>query len=181
MPQQHQSQTAPHILHTGVQAWHVGDGAWVARLLRYAEEDTDPPNCYPRLAPEMALRLKTGCVGEDLYDGTYTILVTRKWPHSLMDGAVHDWWPALAPLPRLLHAPRRKRDNRGMSWEQFAARYRADLDGLPLSVQRSHLLLLARLLQQYPTVTLLSLEPSRGLPEAEVHAQRRVLWRWLVE
>ena len=87
----------------------------------------------------------------------------------------------LAPLPRLLHAPRRVRDNHGTSWEQFAARYRADLDALPLWLQNAYVLKLGKLLQRYPSVTLLSAEPSRGLPEGQAHTQRRVLWHWLVE
>jgi uncharacterized protein YeaO (DUF488 family) len=120
-------------------------------------------------------------MGEDLYDETYTILVMRTWPKSLAEEAVHAWWPLLAPLPRLLHAPRRARDNRGTSWGQFAARYRADLDALPLRLQNAYVLKLGRLLQRHPSVTLLSGEPNRGLPEGQAHTQRRVLWSWLVE
>jgi uncharacterized protein YeaO (DUF488 family) len=157
------------------------NGAWVASVLRYATAETLLPVRHTHLAPEMARRLRTGCLGEELYEDTYTILVMRQWPHHLPAGSVNAWWPILAPLPRLLHAPRRERDNKGTSWEQFAARYRADLDALPLPVQNTYLLHLAQLLQRHPTVTLLSLEPSCGLPEAEVHAQRRVLWRWLME
>jgi uncharacterized protein YeaO (DUF488 family) len=134
-----------------------------------------------RLAPELARRLRTAAMGEDLYDETYTILVMRTWPKSLAEEAVHAWWPLLAPLPRLLHAPRRARDNRGTSWGQFAARYRADLDALPLRLQNAYVLKLGRLLQRHPSVTLLSGEPSRGLPEGQAHTQRRVLWSWLVE
>jgi uncharacterized protein YeaO (DUF488 family) len=87
----------------------------------------------------------------------------------------------LSPLPRLLHAPRRARDNQGTSWEQFAAQYRADLDALPLWLQNTYVLKLGKLLQRHPSVTLLSAEPSRGWPEDQAHTQRRVLWRWLVE
>jgi uncharacterized protein YeaO (DUF488 family) len=124
--------------------------------------------------------LRIAAVGEELYDDTYTILVMRTWPKSLAENAVHAWWPLLAPLPRLLHVPRRSRDNRGTSWEQFAARYRADLDALPLWLQNAYVLKLGRLLERYPSVTLLSAEPSRGLPEGQAHTQRQVLWRWLV-
>jgi hypothetical protein len=73
------------------------------------------------------------------------------------------------------------RDNRGTTWEQFTARYRADLDALPMRLQHAYVLRLARLLQRYPSVTLLSAEPSRGLPEGRAHTQRRALWQWLVE
>jgi uncharacterized protein YeaO (DUF488 family) len=134
-----------------------------------------------RLAPELSRRLRTAALGEDLYDETYTVLVMRNWPKSLAEEAVHAWWPLLAPLPRLLHAPRRERDNCGTTWEQFAARYRADLDALPLWLQNAYVLKLGKLLQRHPSVTLLSAEPSRGAPEGQAHTQRRVVWRWLVE
>ena len=58
--------------------------------------------------------------------------------------------------------------------------YRADLDALPLRLQNAYVLKLGRLLQHNPSVTLLSPEPSRGLPEGQAHTQRRVVWRWLV-
>jgi uncharacterized protein YeaO (DUF488 family) len=136
---------------------------------------------HPRLAPDLARRLRTAALGEELYDETYTILVMRNWPKSLPEEAVHAWWPLLAPLPRLLHAPRRARDNQGTTWEQFAARYCADLDALPLCLQKAYVLKLGNLLQRHPSVTLLSAEPSRGQPEGQAHTQRRVVWSWLVE
>jgi uncharacterized protein YeaO (DUF488 family) len=139
------------------------------------------PVQHLRLAPELARRLRTAAVGEELYDETYTVLVMRNWPVSLAEDAVHAWWPLLAPLPRLLHTPRRARDNRGTSWKQFAARYRADLDSLPLRLQNAYVLKLGKLLQRFPSVTLLSTEPSRGLPEGQGHTQRRVVWQWLVQ
>jgi len=133
-----------------------------------------------RLAPELARRLRTAALGEDLYDETYTILVMRTWPKSLAENGIHAWWPLLAPLPRTLRAPRRARDNRGTTWEQFAARYRADLDALPVRLQNTYVLRLTRLLRRYPSVTLLSAEPSRGLPEGQAQTQRRVVCNWLV-
>jgi uncharacterized protein YeaO (DUF488 family) len=133
------------------------------------------------LAPELARRLRTAALGEELCDDTYTILVMRNWPRSLAEEAVDTWWPLLAPLPRLLHAPRRARDNHGATWEQFAARYRADLDALPLWLQNAYVLKLGKLLQRHPSVTLLSAEPSRGVPEGQARTQRRVVWSWLVE
>jgi hypothetical protein len=42
-----------------------------------------------RLAPQLARRLRTTALGEDLYDDTYTILVMRNWPKSLTENAVH--------------------------------------------------------------------------------------------
>ena len=134
-----------------------------------------------RLAPQLARRLRTAALGDDLYDETYAILVIRNWPKSLAEAAVHAWWPLLAPLPRLLHAPRRARDNQGTGWEQFATRYCADLDALPIWLQNAYVLKLGKLLHRHPSVTLLSAEPSRGLPEGQAHTQRRVLWNWLVE
>jgi len=156
------------------------DGPIAARLLQCATAEILLPVRHAPLAPELARRLRTGCLGEELYDETYIILAMRQWPRHVPAGSANAWWPILAPLPRLLHAPRRERDNHGTSWEQFAAQYRADLDALPLWLQNAYVLRLGTLLQRHPTVTLLSLEPSRGLAEAEVHAQRRVLWRWLV-
>ena len=155
--------------------------SWTPPLPPRASEQSLRPVRHIRLAPALVRRLRTGCLGEELYEETYTILALRQWPRRAAANTVNRWWPALAPLPRLLHAPRRVRDNHGTSWEQFAARYRADLEALPLHIQNTYLLLLGQLLQRHPTVTLLSLEPSRGQPEAEVRAQRRVLWRWLVE
>jgi uncharacterized protein YeaO (DUF488 family) len=146
-----------------------------------AEEEHVHSVRHLRLAPELARRLRTAAPGEELYDDTYTILVMRTLPKSLAENAVHAWWPLLAPLPRLLHAPRRARDNRGTTWEQFAAQYHADLDALPLWLQNTYMLTLGTLLQHHPSVTLLSAEPSRGLPEDQAHTQRRVLWQWLVE
>jgi uncharacterized protein YeaO (DUF488 family) len=134
-----------------------------------------------RLAPELARRLRTAALGDELYDDTYAVLVMRNWPKSLAEEAVQAWWPLLAPLPRLLHMPRRARDNRSTTWGEFATRYRADLDALPLRLQNAYVLKLGRLLHQYPSVTLLSAEPSRGLSEDQAHTQRRVLWRWVVE
>jgi uncharacterized protein YeaO (DUF488 family) len=139
------------------------------------------PVRHLRLAPELARRLRTAALGEELYDETYAILVMRTWPKSLAEEMVDDWWPLLAPLPRILHIPRRARDNRGTTWEQFAARYRADLDALPLWLQNAYVLKLGNLLQRHPSVTLLSAEPSRGVSEGQAHTQRRVVWRWLVE
>jgi hypothetical protein len=62
--------------------------------------------CLPR---DLARRLRTAALGEELYDETFTVLVMRTWPKFLAENAVHAWWPLLAPLPRLLHAPRRAR------------------------------------------------------------------------
>jgi uncharacterized protein YeaO (DUF488 family) len=146
-----------------------------------AEEEQVHSVRHLRLAPELARRLRTAALGEEVYDETYTVLVMRNWPKLLAEEAVDAWWPLLAPLPRLLHAPRRAQDNRGTSWEQFAARYRADLDALPLWLQNAYVLKLGKLLQRHLTVTLLSAEPSRGLLEGQAHTQRRVLWQWLVE
>jgi uncharacterized protein YeaO (DUF488 family) len=173
-------------LEGGCIRWHSLSAGNTERS-RITKHGTSPfeehvlPVRHLRLAPELARRLRTAAVSEELYDDTYTILVMRNWPASLAKDAVHAWWPLLAPLPRVLHAPRRARDNRGTSWEQFAARYRADLDALPLRLQNAYVLTLGKLLQRFPSVTLLSRESSRGLPEGQAHTQRRVVWQWLVE
>jgi uncharacterized protein YeaO (DUF488 family) len=118
-------------------------------------------------------------VGEELYDETYTILVTREWPLHLAEGGVHEWWPALAPSLALVRM-RRGASNAPMPWAEFAARYRAELDALPLHTQQTYLVWLGYLLTKHPSVTLLSREPSRGRPEAAVQSQRGVLSDWLV-
>jgi len=134
---------------------------------------------HARLPAEAARRLRTACVGDELYHGTYAIVVTREWPVHLPRCLVDAWWPMLAPGPRLLRAPRGP-DGARMPWATFAARYRAALDGLPLGVQHTTVVRLGWLLHRYPTVTPLSCEPGRGRPEAEAHTQRRALRDWLV-
>jgi len=126
-----------------------------------------------------ARRLRTGRVGDELYDDTYTLLVTRQWPLHLAEDGVREWWPALAPSLTLLRM-RRGASNLSMTWEDFAGRYRAELNVLPLHVQHTYLVWLGHLLAKYPSVTPLSCEPSRGQPEALVQSQRRVLHDWLV-
>ena len=118
-------------------------------------------------------------MGEELYDETHTILVTREWPLHLPEDGMREWWPALAPSLTLVRM-RRGASNAPMPWEEFAGRYRAELDALPLHTQQTYLVWLGYLLAKHPSVTLLSCEPSRGRQEATVQSQRRVLHDWLV-
>jgi uncharacterized protein YeaO (DUF488 family) len=118
-------------------------------------------------------------LGDELYDNTYTLLMTREWPLHLAEGEVQEWWPVFAPSLTLVRI-RRGVSNLPMAWEGFAGRYHAELDALPLHTQHTYLVWLGHLLAKHPSVTLLSCEPSRGRPEANVHSQRRVLYDWLV-
>jgi len=138
-----------------------------------------PSSRRAQLPPAAARRLRTGCLGEELYDDTYTVLVTREWPLHLAEDGVHEWWPALAPSLTLVRM-RRGASNAPMSWGDFAGRYRAELDALPLHVQQTYTVWLGHLLAKHPSVTLLSCELNRGRPEAIVHAQRCVHRDWLV-
>jgi len=138
-----------------------------------------PSSRRAQLPPAAARRLRTGCVGEELYDDTYTLLVTREWPLHLAEDGVREWWPALAPSLTLVRM-RRGASNASMPWAEFAGRYRAELDALPVHAQQTYTVWLGHLLATHPSVTLLSCEPNRGRPEATVHAQRRVLHDWLV-
>jgi uncharacterized protein YeaO (DUF488 family) len=133
---------------------------------------------HAQLTPEAAKRLRTACIGDELYDGTYVILVTHEWPRGLRERAVDAWWPLLAPSLQTLRAPRAL--DGGSSWPAFALRYRAELDRLPIGTQHTTIVRLGWLLHRYPTVTLLSCEPSHGRPEAAVRSQRRVLYDWLL-
>ncbi len=176
-----------------------GDVSSVVEVFRQSQRAWSSPcgSCsrHAQLAPEAARRLRTACLGEELYDGTYTILVTRAWPRGLPERAVGAWWPLLAPSLRLLHAPGvipresavtdgavalAPRMSPRMLWPAFVWGYRAELDRLPIGTQHTTIVRLGWLLHRYPTVTLLSCEAARGRPECEVRSQRRVLYDWLL-
>ena len=70
---------------------------WHPLPLSATEEQHGDSLRHLRLAPDLARRLRTAALGEELYDETYTILAMRNWPKSLAEGAIHAWWPLLAP------------------------------------------------------------------------------------
>src|SRR5262249_313099 len=65
-----------------------------------------PSRRRAQLPAETRRRLRTGCVGDELYHETYTLLVTRAWPLHLAEEDIHEWWPALAPSLTLLRMRR---------------------------------------------------------------------------
>ena len=69
-----------------------------------------------------------------------------------------------------------------MTWAGRSSldRYREELESLGWPVRLRTLLQLSLWLTEYPSVTLLSFEGTRGHPESELHSQRRVLWSWLL-
>lgn len=134
---------------------------------------------HATLPPHLAARLRTGAVGDDLYDGTYSILVTRERPLHIRETRIDAWWPVLAPSFALLRTPRGSA-NAAMPWQLFVARYWSELQSLPVSTQHTYIVRLGQLLQRYPSVTLLSTESGSGMAEQHVHAQRRVLKSWLL-
>jgi uncharacterized protein YeaO (DUF488 family) len=147
-------------------------------LVRRVADLFTPPT-HALIPAELATRLRTGALGDELYDETYPILVTRERPVGVPEGAVDAWWPMLAPSHRLLRT-RRGPEGERLPWALFAARYWAELSSLPRSIQDSYIVRLGELLRRMPSVTLLSTERSRGRPETEVRSQRRVLRAWLL-
>jgi uncharacterized protein YeaO (DUF488 family) len=159
--------------------WPQHGELWAWQLLHRVQDAFVLPT--HALVPGMlAPRLRTGAIGEELYDEPFTVLVTREWPLHLRERDVDAWWPMLAPSRRLLRTRRGPHGER-MPWMLFVARYWAELSALPHSLQDSYVVRLGTFLQKYPSVTLLSSEPSKGRAEAEIRSQRRVLHSWLLE
>jgi uncharacterized protein YeaO (DUF488 family) len=136
--------------------------------------------CADIVPPQAALResLRTGCVFEEQSPQTWGVLVTRAKPRRGMQTRIHAWWPHLAPSLELLR-PQAVAD-RDLGWQVFARRYREELEMPGWPVRLRALLQLSLWLTEYPSVTLLSFEGTRGHSESEVHSQRRVLWSWLL-
>jgi uncharacterized protein YeaO (DUF488 family) len=151
---------------------------WAWQLLAHMHGAFVRPS-HAGIPVTLATRLRTGAICDEHYDETFNVLVTREWPMHLREHDVDVWWPMLSPSHRLLRT-RRGHDKERMPWVLFVARYWAELTALPCSVQDSYMVRLGELLRHYPSVTLLSTEPSKGRPEAEVRSQRRVLHSWLL-
>jgi uncharacterized protein YeaO (DUF488 family) len=136
--------------------------------------------CAEIVPPQAALResLRTGCVVEEQSPQSLGVLVTRAKPRRGIQTRIHAWWPQLAPSLELLR-PQMEAD-RDLGWQVFAHRYREELEALGWPMRLRALLQLSLWLTEYPSVTLLSFEGTRGLPEHQIHSQRRVLWSWLL-
>ena len=137
---------------------------------------------FPRICreflPPLRESLRTGCVFEEQAPQTLCVLVTRAKPRRGIEARLHAWWPQLAPSLELLRP--QTVANRDLGWQVFAHRYREELESLGWPVRLRTLLQLSLWLSEYPSVTLLSFEGTRGLSEPEVQSQRRVLWSWLL-
>jgi hypothetical protein len=165
---------------------------------------------------DLASRIRTGCVFEEQPDDTCGILLTREAPRRLarVRSAIQVHWRWCAPSVFLLtgHTTmcchRRCHPNKGqsgqtaghscdvpashqrMGWEAFAAAYRAELDHWPRLAHVAAVHQIARWLQTFQTVTLLSFEPSlprgaalaawRERGEFVPYAQRHILKDWLL-
>jgi len=136
--------------------------------------------CAEIVPPQAALResLRTSCVFEEQSPQTLGVLVTRAKPRRGIQARIHAWWPQLAPSLELLR-PQAVTD-RNLGWQAFARRYRTELDALGWPIRLRALLQLSLWLTEYPSVTLLSFEGTRGQVEHELLSQRRVLWSWLL-
>lgn len=124
-------------------------------------------------------RVRIGCVYEAQPADTLGLLVTRARPRRSARAQIDAWWPLLAPSRALLEAPRV--NQRGLGWDLFAARYRAELDGLPPAARLGARLLIAQWLRRVTTVTLLTFERTRDRGIEQDRSQRRVLLEWLTD
>jgi hypothetical protein len=162
---------------------------------------------------DLAPRIRTGCVYDLQPEDTFGLLVTREAPRRLHRArvAIKAHWHWFAPSFLLLTghsgacAHRRCRHDdahvtghrcavavprQQLGWEAFAAAYRAELDHWPHLVHVAALHQIARWLQTFETVTLLSFESSmpRGAAliawqqrgEFQPYTQRHILLQWLL-
>lgn len=98
----------------------------------------------------------------------YRVLIMRLWPRGIKKSAVHTWLKDAAPSRALLDAY-----HAGLSWDDYAARYRAEILG-----ERPHVLdELRRLEQEHGLVWLLCTEKVPPEP----HCHRFVLMDLLAE
>ncbi len=87
------------------------------------------------LIPDLGERLRLGCVYELQSPATFGVLVTCSRPRSrgmtshAVRARISIWWPTLAPSLRLVEA--RRSDRTSLGWEEFAARYWAELEAKP--------------------------------------------------
>jgi uncharacterized protein YeaO (DUF488 family) len=165
---------------------------------------------------DLVPRIRTGCVFEEQPEDTRGVLVTREVPRRLrwMRATFQAHWRWCAPSRFLLtgHTTRchhrHCHPNKGqtektvahscdvpasqqrMGWEAFAAAYRAELDCWSHLAHIAAIHQIARWLQTFETVTLLSFEPSmprgaalaawRERGEFIPYAQRHILRDWLL-
>lgn len=74
-----------------------------------------------------ALQIVTGSVYQPPAEAYPRLLVMRRWPRGVAKGAVDQWERELAPANELLDAYQ----NDGLPWDEFASRYRAQVQGRP--------------------------------------------------
>jgi len=162
---------------------------------------------------DLAPRIRTGCLYDLQPDRTFGLLVTRQAPRRLqrVQVAIRAHWPWFAPSFLLLTghsgacAHRRCRHDdadaaghrcnvplprQQLGWEAFAAAYRAELDRWPRLAHVAVVQQIARWLQTFQTVTILSFESSmpRGIAfaawqergEFVPYSQRHILRDWLL-
>jgi hypothetical protein len=162
---------------------------------------------------DLALRIRTGCVFEAQSEDICGVLVTREAPRRIarVRSAIHAHWRWCAPSIFLLtgHTTlcrhRRCHPNEGetaghtcdspaprqrIGWEGFAVAYRAELDRWPRLAHIAAIQQIARWLQTFETVTLLSFEPSlprgaalaawRERSQFDPYSQRHILRDWLL-
>jgi uncharacterized protein YeaO (DUF488 family) len=97
----------------------------------------------------------------------WRVLVMRYWPRGVRKERVDLWLPAAAPSRDLL----RRYTHEGLSWDDFEAAYRAEMQARPEVIER-----LQQLEQQHGTLVLLCHERIPPQP----HCHRRAL-RELIE
>src|SRR5262249_25050213 len=119
------------------------------------------------LVPDLAERLLTGCLHDPAPPRAYPVLITRTRPKRCAV-PYQTWLRQLAPSMALLHTVPCEEFRR----ESFAGAYGAELDALPLRMWYGALLQLARWLQNYPTVMLLSYERVPTMLERHTVTQR---------
>jgi uncharacterized protein YeaO (DUF488 family) len=135
------------------------------------------------LIPDLGKRLRLGCVYELQSPATFGVLVTCSRPRSRgvashsVQARISTWWPTLAPSLRLVEA--RRPDGTALGWEEFAARYWAELEAKPKTAYIGAVIQIGEWLRRHPTVTLLSIERARP-GEEQGRTQRRILRAWLL-
>ena len=92
--------------------------------------------------------------------GGWRVLVMRYWPRGVRRERVDLWLPEAAPSRELL----RRYSQAGLSWPEFEAAYRAEMQARPAVIQHLH-----QLEQQHGSLVLLCHE--RIPPHAHCHRQ----------
>jgi len=166
---------------------------------------------------DLAPRIRTGCVYDLQPQRTCGVLVTRKAPRRArhVRASIHAHWQWFAPSTLLLtghtnacrhrrcgpdetfptgHSPGHECDapvsRQQLGWDGFATAYRAELDRWPRLAHVAVVQQIARWLQTFETVTILSFESSapRGAAltawqehgEFRSYTQRHIFREWLL-